>query len=48
VLDYAQPWLLDEIARSFPQLRIIVGRIGLPFFHQTLCLLGKHENVYAD
>lgn len=48
VLDFAQPWLLDEVARTFPRLRMIVGRMGLPFFHQTMCLLGKHENVYAD
>lgn len=47
-MDFAHPWLLDEIARTFPSLRIIVGRTGMPFYHQTLCLLGKHENVYAD
>lgn len=47
-LDYAQPWLLDEAARTFPKLRIIIGRMGLPFQSQTLCLLGKHENVFAD
>ncbi len=48
VMDYAQPWLLDEVARRFPGLRMIIGRMGLPFHHQTLCLLGKHENVFAD
>ena len=47
-LDYAQPWLLDEPARTFPALRMIVGRMGLPFLEQTMCLLAKHENVYAD
>jgi len=48
VLDYAQPVLLDEIAREFPSLKIIVGNMGQPFVDQTLCLIGKHENVYAD
>jgi uncharacterized protein len=48
VLDYAQPWLLDEIARTFGDLKIIIGRMGLPFFWQTEALLAKHENVYAD
>jgi predicted TIM-barrel fold metal-dependent hydrolase len=33
-MDYARPWLLDEIARTFPNLRIIIGRMGLPFHHQ--------------
>lgn len=47
-LDYAQPWLLDEVARTFPTLRMIVGRMGVPFHFQTLCLLSKHENVFAD
>ncbi|NLK41849.1 MAG: amidohydrolase family protein [Planctomycetes bacterium] len=47
-MGYAQPWLLDEVARLFPRLRIVIGRMGLPFYLQTLCLLGKHENVFAD
>jgi hypothetical protein len=48
VLDYAQPYLLDEIARTFPALRFVVGTMGRPFVEQTLCLIAKHENVYAD
>ncbi len=48
VMDFSHPWLLDEVARTFPALRMIVGRTGMPFFHQTMCLLGKHEYVYAD
>lgn len=48
ILDYAQPFLLDEVARQFPSLRIIIGRMGLPFIDQTLCMLVKHENVFAD
>jgi len=48
VLDYAQPLLLDEVARNFPALKIIVGDMGRPFLDQTLCLVAKHENAYAD
>ena len=48
ILEYAQPMLLDEVARSFPTLKIIVGNMGLPFLSQTLCLLSKHAQVYAD
>ncbi len=47
-LDYAQPWLLDEIARTWPDLKIIIGRMGAPFYEQTNSLLVKHANVYAD
>jgi len=48
VLEYAQPYLLDEVARAFPKLRIVVGNMGVPFVEQTFSLIGKHENVYGD
>ncbi len=48
VLDYAQPYLLDEVARTFNSLKIVIGSMGVPFVSQTLCMLAKHENVYAD
>jgi len=48
VLEYTQPYLLDEVARSFPQLKIIVGNMGVPFVEQTLSMVSKHEYVFAD
>jgi hypothetical protein len=48
VLDFARPYLLDEIARKFPQLKMVIGKMGIPFIKETLCLLAKHENIYAD
>jgi uncharacterized protein len=48
VLDYARPYLLDEIAGKFSTLKIIIGSMGLPFLHETVCMLAKHENVYGD
>lgn len=48
VLDYAQPYLLDEVARGFSALKIIIGNMGMPFIEQTLLMVAKHENVYAD
>lgn len=48
VLDFAQPYLLDEIARAFADLKIIIGNMGEPFCEQTLAVVAKHENVYAD
>ncbi|MCA9242536.1 MAG: amidohydrolase family protein [Phycisphaerales bacterium] len=47
-LDFARPHLLDEVAREFPQLRIVVTRLGSPWLGETVLLLGKHPNVYAD
>jgi predicted TIM-barrel fold metal-dependent hydrolase len=48
ILDYTQPYLLDEIAREFPALKIIIANMGLPFIEQTLSMVAKHNNVYAD
>jgi predicted TIM-barrel fold metal-dependent hydrolase len=47
-LEYAEPRLLDEVAREFTDLRIVIGRLGHPWIEQTIVLLGKHANVYAD
>ena len=48
VLQYAQPYLLDEIAREFSSLKIIIGNMGIPFIEQTLSMVAKHKNEYAD
>jgi len=48
ILNYVQPLLLDEVARAFPGLKIIIGNMGVPFVEQTLSLAAKHKNVYAD
>ncbi len=48
VLDYAQPFLLDEVARTFPSLKMIIGTMGMPFVEQTFSMISKHQNVYAD
>jgi hypothetical protein len=47
-LEYAQPVLLDEIARELPGLRIVIAHMGYPWTHETIVLLGKHPNVYAE
>jgi len=48
VLDYAQPYLLDEVAREFNDLKIVIGTMGSPFVEQTLSMVAKHKNVFAD
>jgi predicted TIM-barrel fold metal-dependent hydrolase len=47
-LEYARPYLLDEVARSFPKLRIVISQMGQPYVSETICMLGKHANVFAD
>jgi uncharacterized protein len=47
-LEYSRPYLLDEIARTFPKLRIVIAQMGHPWVDETICLLGKHQHVFAD
>ena len=47
-LEYAQPVLLDEVAREHPDLKIIIAHMGYPWVQETIVMLGKHANVYSD
>lgn len=47
-MEYARPVLIDEVAREFPEMRIIVAQMGYPWTEETIALLGKHANVTAD
>jgi predicted TIM-barrel fold metal-dependent hydrolase len=46
-LEFAQPFLLDEVARTFPELKIVIPALGMPFPEQGLALIGKHPTVFA-
>jgi predicted TIM-barrel fold metal-dependent hydrolase len=46
-LEYARPYLLDEVARSFPRLSIVIGGFGAPFISETLAILAKHDRVFT-
>lgn len=45
---YAQPILLDEIAREFSNMRIVVAHMGYPWTHEAILLVQKHPNVFAE
>ena len=47
-LEYSQPYLYDEVARTFPQLKLVIAGAGLPWAEQVLVLIAKHEHCYAD
>lgn len=47
-LEYAQPVLLDEVARELPTLKMVIAHMGHPWTHETVVLLAKHPNVYAE
>ena len=47
-MEFARPHLLDEVAREFPTLKIIVAHLGYPWIDECVVLLAKHPNVFAD
>ncbi len=46
-MEYARPLLLDEVARSFPDLKMVISHLGYPWLDETLTLLAKHSNVFS-
>lgn len=47
-LEYGNPILLDKIARAFPELRMIIAHVGQPWIGETVVLLRKHRQMFAD
>jgi len=47
-LEFARPLALDEVCQEYPELRVVVAHMGYPWIEETVVLLGKHQNVYAD
>src|SRR5215210_1075259 len=39
---------LDEVALTFPELKIVAGHIGHPWTDEMIGVAWKHENVYID
>ncbi len=48
ILDFARPVHWDEVARTYPKLRILFTQMGYPWIDELLVLADKHENVYAE
>ena len=47
-LEFDRPSGLDEVARSFPRMRIVIGELGWPWIDECLAMLMKHPNVHAE
>jgi predicted TIM-barrel fold metal-dependent hydrolase len=47
-LDYAHPRHMDRIATRFPELRVIMAHMGHPWWIDTITVIRKHPNVWAD
>ena len=47
-LEWASPVLLDKVARAFPDLKMVVAHLGFPWIRETIALVRKQPNIYAD
>jgi hypothetical protein len=47
-LEYGRPILVDDIARTFPRLRLVIAHVGHPWEPEALVVIRKHPFVYGD
>ncbi len=47
-LRYTHPLMMDQVAIAFPELRIVMAHLGHPWHTDTLAVVRKHPNVWAD
>lgn len=47
-LKVADPLLLEDVALAFPELPIVIAHMGHPWMAETIVLVRKHPNLYAD
>jgi predicted TIM-barrel fold metal-dependent hydrolase len=47
-LEFTRPWLFDEVAMRYPELRMVLAHVGHPFCEECLVVIRKHPHVYAD
>lgn len=47
-LKYSFPVLLEDVALEFPKLKMIIAHLGHPWINDTLVLIRKQPNLYAD
>jgi predicted TIM-barrel fold metal-dependent hydrolase len=46
--EYASPSLLDKVAREFRSTKLLLAHFGKPWMNETVELMMKNRNVYAD
>ena len=47
-LDYSRPVHFDKVAVDFPDLRMILAHLGHPWEGETISVIRRNANVYAD
>lgn len=47
-MKFQEPKQLDDVACAFRDLTLIAAHFGVPWVDECMCLVAKHDNVYAD
>lgn len=47
-LEFARPVLLERVALDFPDLKMVIAHLGHPWEAETIVLIRKQPNFYAD
>lgn len=47
-LKNANPVLFDDVAYSFPRLKIVMAHMGHPWQRECIVMMRKHPNVYTE
>ncbi|MFK7693176.1 amidohydrolase family protein [Paenibacillus sp. HJGM_3] len=47
-LEKSRPVYLDPVARSFPDLKMIIAHMGHPWMGETISVVRKNPNVFTD
>jgi predicted TIM-barrel fold metal-dependent hydrolase len=47
-LALARPMALDDVARLFPRLKIVIAHLGHPWIEEAMATIRKHPSLFAD
>ena len=48
LLDFSRPVHFDAVAVDFPDLKMVLAHLGHPWEGETIAVIRRHANVYAD
>jgi predicted TIM-barrel fold metal-dependent hydrolase len=47
-LEYARPAHMDQVAIDFPDLKLVLAHLGHPWEGETIAVIRRNANVFAD
>lgn len=47
-MKYQHPYLLDDVAQRYPELKMVISHLGWPWVDECIALIAKWENLHAD